>query len=142
MTQKKIEELSIEACLELLAQQEVGRLAFVDDEGPAAVPVNYGLAGGEVVFRIEQGSHLRAVLQPKVAFEVDHVEPEGATGWSVLVRGSAREVEIEQVPDLLKLMGGHPPRPWAEGVHNVWVVITPEKVTGRRLELPFYGAAF
>ena len=139
MTQRKIEELSRQECLDLLAQERVGRLAFVDDDGPGAVPVNYGLAGENIVIRVEGRSHLRAVLEPAVAFEVDHVDTDEGSGWSVLVRGVGREVEIEQVPDLLEQMAGGPPRPWAEGVHNVWVVITPQKVTGRRLEAPFFG---
>ncbi len=127
------------ACFDLLAREKVGRLAFVDGDGPGAVPVNYGLAGDEIVFRVEQRSHLRAVLELAVAFEVDHLESEAGSGWSVLVRGRGREVEPEQVPGLLRRMRGDAPGPWAEGVHNVWVAISPEKVTGRRLTGPFYG---
>ena len=141
MTQREIEDLSPEECFDLLGQEVVGRLVFVDDDGPGAVPVNYGLAGEEVVFRVEKRSHLRATLTPAVAFEVDHIEPGASRGWSVLVRGSGREIDIEDVADLLRHMEGHQPVPWAEGVHNVWVAITPRLVTGRRLAAPFYGAA-
>jgi len=49
------------------------------------------------------------------------------------VRGFAREVPMEEVPDLLKQIRGTLPRPWAEGIHNVWVEIKSQKVTGRRL---------
>jgi uncharacterized protein len=142
MTQKQLEALSREECFALLAEGVVGRLVFLDDEGPGAVPVNYGLAGEEVVFRLERGSHLRKVLHPRVAFEVDHVESGAATGWSVLVRGEAREVDLEDVPKFLSVLRGSFPRPWAEGVHSVWVAITPRTVTGRRLEVPFLGALF
>ena len=142
MTQRKAEELSRQECYELLTQQTVARLAFVDDDGPAAVPVNYALAGEDIVLRVEERSHLRSVLQPAVAVEVDHVDPEAGSGWSVLVRGVGHEVHIDDVPELLRRMGGHLPRPWAEGVHNVWVVITPRVVTGRRLEALFLGDVF
>ncbi len=142
MTQRKIEDLSNEECFELLAQETVGRIAFVDDDGPAVVPVNYALAGEDIVLRVEQRSLLRAALQAGVAFEVDHVEPDAESGWSVLVRGVGDEVEIERVPDLLRRMDGNMPRPWAEGVHNVWVRISARKVTGRRLTVPFLGDIF
>lgn len=130
--QRKIEELVVEECMTLLGRESVGRLAFVDPEGPVAVPVNFGLAGERILFRLEPDSHLRAAVGGLVAFEVDHTDPETGSGWSVLARGTAEEVDLDHVPDLLRLMAG-PPRPWAEGVHNVWVSITPRKVTGRRL---------
>jgi uncharacterized protein len=130
--QRTIEDLTIEACMALLERESVGRLAFVDPEGPVAVPVNFALAGDLVLFRLEHDSHLGAAIDAPVAFEVDHTDPDTGSGWSVLVRGDAEEVQLERVPELLRLMT-RPPRPWAEGVHNVWVAITPRRVTGRRL---------
>lgn len=135
MTQRTIEELTDEECVTLLAQEAVGRLAFVDPEGPVVVPVNFGLAGRRILFRLESDSHVRAAADGPVAFEVDHTDAGTGSGWSVLVRGTAEEVALDDVPGLLRLMTG-PPRPWAEGIHNVWVVITPRKVTGRRLTTP------
>ena len=49
-------------------------------------------------------------------------------GWSVLVRGRAELLEWDQLPDQ-----DHRPEPWAAGSRNVYVVITAEKVTGRRV---------
>ena len=142
MTQRVIEDLPEARCFELIRQGGVGRFVFQDTQGPAAVPVNYGLAGKRIVFRVEQRSHLRDMLQGPVAFEVDHTEPESGSGWSVLIRGSGEEVEMEQVPALLKQMGPDFPHPWAEGVHNVWVAITPRMVTGRKLTAPYLAAIF
>jgi nitroimidazol reductase NimA-like FMN-containing flavoprotein (pyridoxamine 5'-phosphate oxidase superfamily) len=142
VTQRKIESLTRAECFELLTQKLVGRLAFVDGDGPAAIPVNYGMAGEQIVFRVEQGSHLREVLAPGVAFEVDHLEPDAGSGWSVLVRGTGHELDMDQVPDLLRHMQGHTPGPWAEGIHNVWMAIEPHMVTGRRLAAPLLGDVF
>jgi nitroimidazol reductase NimA-like FMN-containing flavoprotein (pyridoxamine 5'-phosphate oxidase superfamily) len=141
VTQRKIDELSRDECLALLPEESVGRLAFVDADGPVAVPVNYALAGEQIVFRVEGRSHLREAVGPPMAFEVDHTEPDARSGWSVLVRGTAHEVALDDVPDLLRQMS-EPPRPWAEGIHSVWVAITPHKVTGRRLSSPFVGEVF
>jgi hypothetical protein len=68
-----------------------------------------------------------------IAFEVDHFEDDAVSGWSVLVRGTASEVPIARVPELIKLMKSTLPRPLAEGIHNVWVSIEPGLVTGRKL---------
>jgi hypothetical protein len=71
--------------------------------------------------------------QPMVAFEVDHVDEDQDSAWSVLVRGVGTEVDLERVPALLRAMDGHFPQPWAVGIHNVWLQIVPQTVTGRRL---------
>jgi nitroimidazol reductase NimA-like FMN-containing flavoprotein (pyridoxamine 5'-phosphate oxidase superfamily) len=142
MTQRSIAELSEDECLDRLTEEVVGRVVFTDSDGPGAVPVNYALAGRDIVFRVALDSHLRSVLEPSVAFEVDHVDPEAGSGWSVLVRGAGREVDPADVPDLLRRMEGHPPHPWAEGVHNVWVVVTARSMTGRHLTAPFYADLF
>jgi len=141
VTQRKVEELSRDECLALLPGEKVGRLVFVDSDGPAAVPVNYALAGERIVFRVELHSHLREAVGSPVAFEVDHTEADARSGWSVLLRGSAVEVDLDDVPDLLREMS-EPPRPWAEGIHSVWVAVTAEKVTGRLLSSPFVGEVF
>jgi len=142
MTQSVVEELSEKECYELIRTEVVGRLVFQDEEGPAALPINYGVAGKEIVFRTEIGSHFRDVLNGRVAVEVDHTDAGAGKGWSVLVRGTGREVDLEEVPGMIRQMGEGFPHPWAEGVHNVWVSIMPEKVTGRRLTLPYYAANF
>ncbi len=133
MAQRTVGELSRHECFELLARQRVGRLVYSDSAGPVAIPVNFTTAGESVVFRLEPGNSLLPISQPVIAFEVDHVDDEDGSGWSVLVRGAAREVSLDDVPALLRTMGSGPPRPWAEGIHNVWVQLSAEIVTGRRL---------
>ncbi len=132
MAQRKLEVLSAQECLALLGQGRVGRLVFLDERGPVAIPVNYAMAGGHVVMRVEGGAKQAAMNQPLIAFEVDHLEDDQQAGWSVLVRGSGRECAIGEVPELLRSMDGHYPAPWAAGVHNVWLQIITETVTGRR----------
>jgi len=136
VAQRHLEELSRRECLALLDQAQVGRIVYHDDVGPAAVPVNYAMADDEIVFRVEGGVKRLAMAQPVLAFEVDHIEEDQRSGWSVLARGVGEEVEIELVPDLLREMHGHIPTPWADGVHNVWLRLTPHTLTGRRLSDP------
>ncbi len=133
MTQRELEHLSEEESLALLASMTVGRLVYVDDVGPTAVPVNYALAGRDVIIRVEGGAKQAAMRQPVLTFEVDHIDEESRSGWSVVVRGTGREVEVGGVAPLLRRMEGRFPAPWALGVHNVWLRISTRTVTGRRL---------
>jgi len=133
MSQRDLERLSEEECLGLLGSTSVGRLVYLDEVGPTAVPVNYAMAGRDVVVRVEGGAKQAAMQQSVLTFEVDRIDEESRSGWSVVVRGTGREVPIETVSSLLHRMDGRFPTPWAFGVHNVWLQITPETVTGRRL---------
>ncbi|HVN52341.1 MAG TPA: pyridoxamine 5'-phosphate oxidase family protein [Acidimicrobiales bacterium] len=133
MAQRELEPLSEEECFALLGGPTVGRLVYIDDVGPIAVPVNYAVAGRDIVVRVEGGTKRAAMRQPVITFEVDHIDEAARSGWSVVVRGTGREVETAGVASLLQGMGGRFPSPWAFGVHNVWLQITPVAVTGRRL---------
>jgi nitroimidazol reductase NimA-like FMN-containing flavoprotein (pyridoxamine 5'-phosphate oxidase superfamily) len=133
MPRRTLQDLSWDECFTLLGQQTVGRLVYEDDLGPAAVPVNYAVAGHDIVFRSEEGSKVRGLREHAVAFEVDHIDQASRSGWSVLVRGTSEEVELEHIPELLRRIDGDVPLPWKKGIHKIWMVITPTKVTGRRL---------
>jgi len=138
MSQRNIAELSAEECAERLATEVVGRLVYMGEDGPTAVPVNFALDGNAIVFRVEHGTKTAALAGP-VAFEVDRIDPAARSGWSVLVRGTCREVDLEEVPAMLRRMDGRFPAPWAEGPHNTWRVIDPTMVTGRQLGEAFYA---
>jgi nitroimidazol reductase NimA-like FMN-containing flavoprotein (pyridoxamine 5'-phosphate oxidase superfamily) len=137
MPQRTLDVLLPDECYSLLGSERVGRLIYVDEAGPAAVPVNYSVIDHDIVFRVEQGSHVLRHFVLGVAFEVDHIDNAEASGWSVLLRGEAAAVEEEAVPGLIHATGGRFPRPWAAGVHNTWIRLTPRSVTGRRLAAPF-----
>jgi nitroimidazol reductase NimA-like FMN-containing flavoprotein (pyridoxamine 5'-phosphate oxidase superfamily) len=133
MKQRKLEDLLPDECFRLLAAADVGRFVYQDDLGPLAVPVNYAMAGHDIVFRVERGAKQTAAMQqPMIAFEVDHIDEDRHSGWSVLVRGVADEVKEERLPALLHTMEDVP-MPWACGHHSVWLQLVPHTVTGRRL---------
>lgn len=132
MSQRHLEHLNVADCFELLATRDVGRLVYVDEKGPAAVPVNYALDQHRLVFRVEEPTKRFTPAQP-VAFEVDRIDDADHAGWSVLARGHARELPIEEVVEVLERIRTRFPRPWAEGVHNHWIALDPTEVTGRRL---------
>ena len=133
MPKRILEELSWDECFMLLREQAIGRLVYQDKLGLAAVPANYAVAGNTIVFRSEAGSKVRGLRERDIAFQVDHIDPVSRSGWSVLIRGTAEEVEYERLSELIGQIHGAPPQPWKKGIHDAWVMITSKMVSGRRL---------
>jgi uncharacterized protein len=130
-TQVDWQELTRSECFDLLANEQLGRVAVVDDFGPIVVPVNFVLDRHTVLFRTDEGTKLdAAAIRGRVAFEIDATDPATRTGWSVVVRGEAVEVtdpaELARLRDL-------PLEPWAPGAKGRYVRILPAALTGRRI---------
>jgi nitroimidazol reductase NimA-like FMN-containing flavoprotein (pyridoxamine 5'-phosphate oxidase superfamily) len=108
----------------------VGRVAFVDADGPVVLPVNYVLDGDTVLFCTSSTNTIgRHLDHATVAFEVDEFDHVTQSGWSVLVRGvascvSARELSRDE---------GLRPFSWADGVRTLVIRVTPVSISGRRL---------
>lgn len=122
--------LSDTACWELLGTRSVGRLAYIARSGvPDIVPVNYVLAGGDVLIRSGPGPKLQAAERRElVAFEVDDLDERERSGWSVVVHGRASRLSwVEQ--QQLDLEG----TAWAAGPRRQLIRISPRRVTGRRI---------
>jgi nitroimidazol reductase NimA-like FMN-containing flavoprotein (pyridoxamine 5'-phosphate oxidase superfamily) len=121
-------KLPTEDCRRLLRTQVVGRLAFVTPTGPDVVPVNYAFVNGDVHIRtFPDGYVLRHVAGRDVAFEVDSVDEQRWSGWSVVVAGHARVVAEPEHPSLPRA------RSWTGERDRVLLVIRPRALTGRRL---------
>lgn len=127
-----LEILSPPECRAAMATQKVGRIAFLSEGRPEIMPVNFVVdADSSVVFRTDRGTKLTAVLdQPAVAFEVDGVDPDGQWGWSVVVRGEAREIAGATDLRRAEALGLWP---WVPGDKAHWIRIVPTRVTGRRI---------
>jgi len=128
------QELTKSECFELLAREQLGRVAVVDDRGPMIFPVNFVLDRHMVVLRTDEGTKLNAAIKgSRVAFEIDGADPVTRTGWSVLVRGEAVEVtDPAELARLRKL----PLHPWAPGAKAHYARILPATLTGRRISVP------
>jgi uncharacterized protein len=132
--QARWQELTKSECITLLSGQRLGRVAVVDDQGPAVFPVNFVLDRHMVVFRTDEGTKLDAAARgSRVAFEIDGTEEAARTGWSVLIRGEATEVTD---PAELARLRRLPLSPWAPGPKTHYVRILPAKLTGRRIWAP------
>ena len=129
-----LDELSREEGERLLAGGGVGRVVFATEAGPEALPVNFRVLDGDVVFRTAEGGALARVVGAgaPVAFEVDHVDEALAEGWSVLIRGQARPIVEADELARVKELGVEP---WAGGERGVFVRLAAETLTGRRIRV-------
>jgi uncharacterized protein len=125
----ELSELDRPSCLRLLRTQHVGRL-IVGAAAPAVRVVNYTAFEHTIVFRSDPGPHLDDIVDDPVVFEVDMIDDRTRSGWSVVVRGIARDLS-----DHLAGLGqaGANVDPWAPGPKNRWIGIAIEDVTGRFL---------
>jgi nitroimidazol reductase NimA-like FMN-containing flavoprotein (pyridoxamine 5'-phosphate oxidase superfamily) len=126
-----LEHLPTEECWRLLAGTPVGRIGVLVDSAPEIYPVNHLVDGESIVFRTAAGTKLRGLdRSPSVCYQVDGIDAEAHTGWSVLVKGRAvplRNTEaLRQVADL-------PLEYWSVGAKPDWVRIVAHEVTGRRI---------
>ncbi len=127
-----LEVLGPDECLRLLGSEPVGRLAFVAKGGPTILPVTYVVSHGGVAFRTAAGSKLDVALMGRpVAFEVDGIDRDRRTGWSVVLRGVAEFVED---PDRIAELDERDLHPWsAHAEHGAWVHVRADEISGRRL---------
>jgi nitroimidazol reductase NimA-like FMN-containing flavoprotein (pyridoxamine 5'-phosphate oxidase superfamily) len=128
--------LSREQCLGLLLLTHVGRLCVIVDGTPMAFPVNYRLAADIsgmplIIVRTRAGSVLDVPLQ-RVGFEIDGIDDDRQTGWSVIVQGSLAHADNPlTATDAAPLLD---PRPWpTDDTHDVWLMLSVEVITGREL---------
>ena len=132
-TSQHLVELDRAVCLEHLAAGRFGRLVVaMPGASPVVRPVNYVFDQSSVLIQTHAGSKLYALLHAREAtFEVDEVDHETRTGWSVIATGVVEEVthplELRRIERL-----GAPP--WVSGSDMRWMRLRAFTVSGRRIE--------
>lgn len=123
--------LSKEECESHLAGGGVGRFVFLAKQGPVALPVNFRLTDGDVVFLTRAEGALAAAAGTTVGFEVDHIDEAMSEGWSVLITGRARL--IDEPADLKKVIDLSDLEPWPGGRREALMRIETATISGRRI---------
>jgi hypothetical protein len=122
--------LSKEECEAHLAGGGVGRFVFLAEQGPVALPVNFRLVDGDVVFRTRAEGALAAAGKT-VGFEADRIDEAMSEGWSVLITGRSRLIdeptELEKITDLGDI------EPWPGGRREAPIRIETATISGRRI---------
>jgi len=137
---RRVERVSRDEALALLASVPYGRVVFTLSALPAIRPVNHVLDEGDIVIRTRRLTGISAALTTHaaaldqatdlvVAYEADLIDPVERTGWSVVVTGLARPIDdperLARITDRL--------RPWVDSEMDTAIAITPELVDGIRL---------
>lgn len=124
-------ELDAAQCEQLLRSQRIGRVCFVAPHGVEVVPVNYAVHEDAVLVRTaSDGLLARFAHGTHLVFEVDAVDHERWSGWSVVARGvgEVRELDVTEVRSI-----GTRPRPWADGRRDHELRLAWRQITGRRI---------
>ena len=126
----RLETLDAQECRDLLGSRSVGRVAFTERALPAIRPVNYAMHGNHIVLRTRADGLAARLDGQVVAFEIDDVDTDSRTGWSVVVTGTAR---VLREPSELLRLDATPVESWAGPERATAVLITPGQITGRRI---------
>jgi nitroimidazol reductase NimA-like FMN-containing flavoprotein (pyridoxamine 5'-phosphate oxidase superfamily) len=127
-----VQRLDLEECLRLLAIDDVGRLAIVQGGAPAIFPVNYVLDGTSPVFRTDPGTKLTHGPGTTVCFEIDGLDRDRRSGWSVVVTGVMESLDDADEATRARVRT-LPVHPWGGGEKAHWMRVVPGLITGRRV---------
>jgi transcriptional regulator with XRE-family HTH domain len=127
-----LESMTVAECKQHLTGGGIGRFLFVEKgRGPVAIPVNFRMDGDDVVFRTGSGGSVSAGLhERRVSFDVDHLDDALSEGWSVLITGKPQI--ITDPAELARAQALHV-EPWAGGDKPIYVRLTGDQITGRRI---------
>jgi nitroimidazol reductase NimA-like FMN-containing flavoprotein (pyridoxamine 5'-phosphate oxidase superfamily) len=135
----RFEPLDETECWSLLAGSTVGRVAVVIDGATEIFPVNFVVDRPDdqppgIVFRTAPGTKLAGLGQnPRVSFEVDDLDVTGHGGWTVVVKGRARQVrELADATERDRIEHA-PVDNWDATPKPHWIRIEPSEVTGRQV---------
>ena len=130
--ERVLRTLSPAECYGLLEAGGIGRVGFAAADGITMLPVNFAVTGKAIIFRTAPDALLAVYANGRVSFEVDHLDEALRAGWSVLVHGHAHTVtderEVRRLEERTRL------EPWAGGARDVYVRITPTRISGRCIE--------
>jgi nitroimidazol reductase NimA-like FMN-containing flavoprotein (pyridoxamine 5'-phosphate oxidase superfamily) len=123
-----LEGMRREECVALIDGRGIGRIAYQVAGRLVVVPVNYCWHDGRVVLRTAADSAIAQYGLEPVAFEVDRIDDGMREGWSVLINGSVRPATEDEATAAVGSV-----QPWAGGERDVYLVIEPDQVSGRRI---------
>jgi nitroimidazol reductase NimA-like FMN-containing flavoprotein (pyridoxamine 5'-phosphate oxidase superfamily) len=132
-----VERLDEASSMELLSAGRIARLIYNSRYGPVALPSEYKIHEGSIVFRTYQVTFTEQDLRTGIAHaeyqvvvEIDHVDPDARQGWVVLVRGTAHHVDTEAERASIGNIGLES---WVEGEPEHFIRVDPISIDGQRI---------
>jgi nitroimidazol reductase NimA-like FMN-containing flavoprotein (pyridoxamine 5'-phosphate oxidase superfamily) len=130
---RRFTAMSESQCRDLLQTHHVGRIAWQAADGQQILPVTYAWYDDSLVFRTSPYGLLSELVRPTdVALEIDELNEDRRTGWSVMVQGRAQAVA--EPANLVELWAIDGLVPWAPGVRTLFIQVVPRRTTGRVLQ--------
>jgi uncharacterized protein len=135
----EIERIDENRCWAMLAGTPVGRLGVIVDGVAEIYPVNYIVdrtASGTptILFRTDPGTKLAGLARhPRVSLEIDELDATDHTGWSILVKGRAKQIRELGDADERQRIEQIPLHHWYAGPKRHTIRLVPTEVTGRRI---------
>jgi nitroimidazol reductase NimA-like FMN-containing flavoprotein (pyridoxamine 5'-phosphate oxidase superfamily) len=128
-----LEPLDAEQSMALIKPGGVGRIAFSVENAtsPTVLPLHFLVIDDDIVFRTAPHGTVAGHAACYVSSQVDRVDGVMRQGWSVLVKGRARQVRDPHELELL-IAVAHV-HSWTGDRHDAYVRIMPTEVIGRRL---------
>ena len=125
-TQGRLIELSASVCRQCLGSHGVGRLAFNAEPSPEVFPVNYVVRDDSIYFRTGAGAKQAAAARHQVVtFQVDKVNEDRRSGWSVMVSGRLETVDTAEFDE--------PPEPLPGGERPYLIRLHIDDIAGRQI---------
>jgi uncharacterized protein len=122
--------LDRDEAISLVGRRGVCRVVFTVDALPAVLPLNYTVDAGTVVLSTTSGSRLAAAAAGRViAVQVDDLDRESRTGWSVVITGVAELIPGGPEWERLRRLVDQ----WVPPRDDVGIRLPMTIVTGRRL---------
>jgi uncharacterized protein len=128
-----LDEVSPEECWQLVATQPIGRVAVIVGHYPLVFPVNFAVDDKTILYRTGAGTKLHSIHRSNVTFEVDAIDPVHRTGWSVMIKGVARELSPTHDRGAVSRAEFGGATPWAPGERAHLIRIIADQITGRRI---------
>lgn len=123
-------ELSEDENWRMLRENSLARLALTAAGEIDIFPVNYYADGQTLLLRTAPGTKLvELTVNSRIAAEIDGFTDVEA--WSVVVKGTARRLELQAEIDEADEA---PLVPWIPTLKYVYVRVTPTSISGRRFE--------
>jgi len=136
-SRRVVEQLDEAACLELLSTGRIGRLIYNSRYGPVALPSEYKMHDGSIVFRTYRVTFTEEDLRTGIAeaeyhvvMEFDHVDPDAHEGWVVLVRGTAHHVDTKAERASISNIGLES---WVDAEPEHFIRVVPVSIAGQRI---------
>jgi nitroimidazol reductase NimA-like FMN-containing flavoprotein (pyridoxamine 5'-phosphate oxidase superfamily) len=136
-SRRVVETLSEAECMDLLSAGTIARLVYTSQYGPVALPFEYRMHQGSIVFRTYRVTLTEEDLRTDiphaeygVAVEIDRADPERRQGWIVIAQGPAHHIDSEAERSAIADIDLDP---WIEDEPEHFIRVTPTSVAGMRI---------